>query len=135
MDERIREADLESDPQRDPVLELLQEREERPLRVEDRARVRLDVALEERGREVFSPALNLSASGAFVATPEPPEIGSQVRMVLSLPPNGVFVRLYGEVVRHASTDEPNGFGVTFVGVDERSSRDLRSFVHTCNRPA
>ena len=103
------------------------------MRVEDRARVHLDVALEERGREVFSPAVNLSASGVFVSSPAPPQVGTHLRLVLSLPPDGVFVRLYGEVVRHAAQGEPAGFAVSFLGIDERSSRDLRTFVHACNR--
>ncbi len=88
----------------------------------------LEVAYEAVGRQRFFPALNLSASGIFLASEEPPEIGQEVRVVLSLPPNGVFLRMRGLVVRHAGGAEPNGFAVAFAEVDDRTRSDLNEFV-------
>jgi hypothetical protein len=97
----------------------------------ERARVHFDVALEESGRQVFAPALNLSPSGILIAAEQPPPVGSPVRVVMSLPPNGVFVRLQGRVVRHA-TEQPlqGAFAVVFQAVEEQTVEELRSFVTT-----
>ncbi len=95
----------------------------------ERAPGRMDVAYEEPGRQVFMPALNLSASGVFLACAERPQLGVSVQLVLSLPPDGLFVRLQGRVVRHAGALEPSGFAVAFDGVDTRTSRTLLRYVH------
>ncbi len=100
-------------------------------RYEERTSVDLDVAYEEPGRQLFFPALNLSASGIFLAAEEPPEVGQQVRVVLSLPPNGIFLRMQGLVVRHAEGSEPKGFAVAFEGVDARTRSNLKEFVQEC----
>ena len=91
----------------------------------------LDVAYEEPGRQRFFPALNLSASGIFLATEEPPAVGKEVRVVLSLPPNGIFLRMQGLVVRHAGGSEPNGFAVAFEAIDDRTRSNLKEFVREC----
>ena len=98
------------------------------LRMETRARVGLEVAYEEPGRQVFYPALNLSSSGVFLVSDQPPELGVQVCVVVSLPPDGLFLRLQGSVVRHSGSSEPQGFAVAFVDVDDRTRADLRAFV-------
>ncbi len=99
-------------------------------RHEERTPVELEVAYEEPGQQRFFPALNLSASGIFLASGEPPEVGKEVRVVLSLPPNGVFLRMRGLVVRHAASSEPSGFAVAFKGVDKRTRDDLKEFLRT-----
>ena len=88
----------------------------------------LEVAYEEVGRQRFFPALNLSASGIFLASEQPPEVGQEVRVVLSLPPDGVFLRMQGLVVRHAGGTEPSGFAVAFEEIDDRTRSDLKEFV-------
>ena len=100
-------------------------------RHEERTPVDLEVAYEEPGRQRFFPALNLSASGIFLAAEEPPEVGQEVRVVLSLPPNGIFLRMQGLVVRHADGSEPSGFAVAFEAVDDRTRSDLKEFVQEC----
>ena len=100
-------------------------------RHEERTPVDLEVAYEEPGRQRFFPALNLSVSGIFLAAEEPPEVGQEVRVVLSLPPNGIFLRMQGLVVRHADGSEPSGFAVAFEAVDERTRSDLKEFVQEC----
>jgi len=97
---------------------------------EERARVRLDVACEESGRQVFFSTLNLSASGILLATAEPPELGREIHVVLSLPPDGLFLRMHGQVVRHASRREPSGFAVAFESLDQRTRADLKEFIRT-----
>lgn len=97
-------------------------------RRDERAAVTIPVALEERGREAFSPALNLSTSGVFLAGLDPPQVGASVRLVVSLPPYGLFVRMRGTVVRHASKLEPSGFAVRFDALDATTSSRLESFV-------
>lgn len=89
------------------------------------------MAYEEPGRQRFFPALNLSASGIFLAAEESPELGREVRVVLSLPPNGIFLRIQGQVVRHAGGSEPHGFAVAFEAVDDRTRSDLKDFVREC----
>ena len=49
-------------------------------------------------------------------------------MVLSLPPDGVFLRMQGLVVRHAGGTEPSGFAVAFEEIDDRTRSDLKEFV-------
>lgn len=93
-----------------------------------RSKVQLEVALEERGRQVFAPTLDLSASGVLLGGDAAPEIGTPVRVVMSLPPSGVFVRLQGEVVRHAAERERAAFAVAFHAVDEFSRQLLRGFL-------
>lgn len=93
-----------------------------------RARVGFRVAIEQPGQQVFAQALNLSTGGIFLATAEPAELGTSVSIVLSLPPSGRFLRLQGEVVRHAGDDEPSGFAVRFASVDEPSADVLDRFV-------
>jgi hypothetical protein len=93
----------------------------------------MEVAYEEPGRQVFFPALNLSASGIFLGSREPPDVGAEVQVVLSLPPDGVFLRMHGLVVRHAAPVEPDGFAVAFADVDERTRNELNDFVRACRR--
>ncbi|MFQ5515349.1 MAG: PilZ domain-containing protein [Myxococcota bacterium] len=100
---------------------------------EPRASVGVAVGYEGDGRQAFSPALNLSVSGVFLATPDPLPVGGEVQLVLSLPPDGVFLRIQGRVVRHAGPTEPRGFAVAFSRIDTRSRAELRAFVHSVGR--
>jgi hypothetical protein len=93
-----------------------------------RAPVRLDVAYEERGRPIFCSTLNLSELGAFLRTGERPKIGERVHLVLSLPPEGVFLRLRGTVVRYEGQWEPKGFAIRFDASDPQQSSTLAQFV-------
>ena len=93
-----------------------------------RADVKLEVACEESGRHIFLPAVNLSASGVFLAARERPRLGDSVQLVMSLPPDGEFLRLRAVVVRHSESSEPNGFALCFDGIDERSERMLANYL-------
>lgn len=85
---------------------------------------------EDLGREVFLQTLNLSESGLFLASEESPPVGSPVGLVFSLPPDGVFLRVRGTVVRRAGPSEPQGFAVTFRGLDPGTASTLREFVQS-----
>ena len=97
---------------------------------EPRAPVQMDVAYEEPGRQVFSPTHDLSVSGVFLRTEEPPKVGTHLKLVFTLPPDGLFVRTRGQVVRHAADSEPDGFGLVFEDLDERIRGELRSFIRS-----
>lgn len=103
-----------------------------PGRSSERARVHLEVAVEESGRQVFTPALNLSPSGILLISDAPPDVGTPVRVVMSLPPDGIFVRLQGRVVRHTSDGRRRAFAVNFLATDEGTVSELRSFVDAAN---
>jgi hypothetical protein len=90
----------------------------------------MSVAYKEVGRELFLPALNLSESGVFLASDSLPTVGTGASLVLSLPPEGIFLRLRGTVVRRAGSLEPSGFALSFLGIDHRSSELLREFVRS-----
>lgn len=94
----------------------------------ERVRVCISTVYEDLGREVFLQTLNLSESGLFLASDESPLVGTAVGLVFSLPPEGPFLRVRGTVVRCSGSPEPQGFAVTFRGLDLRASRDLREFV-------
>lgn len=98
------------------------------LRSRPRARCDLEVAFEVPGRQLFLPARDVSASGIYLCASDPPALGEHVRVVVSLPPDGVFLRLHGRVVRHAGPNEAAGFGVRFEALDGRSMQALGSFV-------
>ncbi len=97
-------------------------------RLRPRARVGFRVAVEHPGSQVFAQALNVSEGGIFLASADVPELGSEVSVVLSLPPSGRFLRLQGAVVRHAGGDEPDGFAIRFEATDPASAAALRHFV-------
>ena len=95
----------------------------------DRALVTLDVAVEAAGQQVFQSAVNLSHSGVLLASDDPLPLGTQVRVVISLPPDGVFVRMHGTVVRHQPGQHGDpAFAVKFEAVDAETTATLARFV-------
>src|SRR6185295_18238185 len=68
------------------------------------------------GAEVSAHTKNIGVGGAFVVTPQPPRVGSQLRLVIEMP-NATELEVRGEV-RWLSTDaaEP-GMGVRFAGLE------------------
>ena len=100
----------------------------------ERVPIRTDVAFEEPGRQVFLPSLNLSSSGIFLSSDQSPEVGTEVRVVLSLPPDGLFLRLSGVVVRRAHGSEPEGFAVAFEAPQGSTQGVLADFVRSA-RPS
>jgi len=89
-----------------------------------RAPLDSDVAVESAGRQTFRSALNLSRSGILLAADELPDLGTPVRVVISLPPSGRFVRLQGRVVRH---DRGSAYAVAFEAIDEHERAALERY--------
>jgi len=90
-----------------------------------RIEARLDVAYEDRERQVFLAASDLSEQGVFLRDPEPPDQGARARLVLALP-NGALLRVHGHVMRQ----QRDGFAFRFdwdaTGEPDRLA--LRNFI-------
>ncbi len=85
---------------------------ERERRLAPRADIALDTAYEDRERQVFLVARNISESGVFLVSPDLPPIGASAQVTLELPSDPVLLRLRGTVVRHR-TESPTGFALEF----------------------
>ena len=89
-----------------------------------RVAARLEVAYEDRERQVFLAARDVSASGLYLLAPDPPPVGVPVRVTLELPDRPALVRLAAVVVRR----EPGiGFAVRFDGPVDRARNAVRAF--------
>lgn len=82
----------------------------------DRFRVTLTAGDQSRERA----SINLSASGVFIGTDEPPELDAIVQVVLELPDGQPPAEVQGIVVRRVASGEgePAGAGVQFIGADD-----------------
>ncbi len=58
---------------------------ERDRRLAPRADIALDTAYEDRERQVFLVARNISESGIFLVSPDLPPIGASAQVTLELP--------------------------------------------------
>jgi hypothetical protein len=85
---------------------------ERNRRLAPRAEVALDTAYEDRERQVFLIARNISESGVFLVSADLPPVGAFAQVTLELPSDPVLLRLRGTVVRHQS-EHPTGFALEF----------------------
>jgi hypothetical protein len=75
-----------------------------------RVPLRLEAAYEDPARQVFLPTRDLSESGIYLLSEEPPEEGVAARVLLELPGHAAILRLHGVVARR----EPGrGFAVAF----------------------
>lgn len=90
-----------------------------------RIEARLNVAYEDRERQVFLAASDISEAGVFLHDPAPPAPGAEARLVLALP-DGALLRVHGHVVRRG----PDGFALRFdweaTGQPDRLA--LRAFI-------
>jgi hypothetical protein len=85
---------------------------ERDRRLAPRVDIELDTAYEDRERQVFLVARNISEFGIFLVSPDLPPVGASAQVTLELPSDPVLLRLRGTVVRH-QTEEPTGFALEF----------------------
>jgi len=85
---------------------------ERDRRLAPRADIKFDTAYEDRERQVFLVARNISELGIFLVSPDLPPVGAAAQVTLELPSDPVLLRLRGTVVRHR-TEEPTGFALEF----------------------
>lgn len=92
----------------------------------------LIVAYRSSGGFLTDYAINLSRGGCFVNARRPLPVGTPVSLVLSLPGEGVAIRVAGRVTwvsefGNAGNDVP-GMGIAFVGLDEKRRRQLSTLV-------
>ncbi len=73
------------------------------------------------GRAVSGQSRNMSLSGIFVETREPPEVGAEVQLFIGAVSSAAALRVMARVV-HAGTD---GFGARFLD-DTAEARDFVS---------
>lgn len=90
-------------------------------RAAPRRRVKLDVAYEDPYRQIFVAARDVSETGIFLLSPDPPPApGVPARVMLELPGHPVLLRLRGTVARW---EEGTGFALRFD--PERTGDDAR----------
>jgi hypothetical protein len=85
---------------------------QRNRRFAPRADIELDTAYEDRERQVFLVARNISELGVLLVSPDLPPIGASAQVTLELPSDPVLLRLRGTVVRH-QIEFPRGFALEF----------------------
>lgn len=116
--------------------------EDRPVQVDKRCNLRAPilvrkVRVEENRRVFFGYAKNLSRGGLFMATVNPLEPGTRVRVELTLPPLGsraltcdcevVWKRHY-----HAGSPHEPGMGLRFVDLSEEDATTIDAWVRQQN---
>ena len=78
------------------------------------------------------PATNISRGGLFVNTAHPQEVGTALRLVVSLPDASQPIELHGKVVRVVPVVGPvgvsPGMAVEFTGTDPSQQERLEQFV-------
>lgn len=92
-----------------------------------RVSAKLDVAYEDRERQVFLSVADLSEQGVLVEDANPPPEGSEAQLILALP-DSRLLRLRGNVTR--VQDDPPAFAFRF-DRDEMNESDrqaLRIFI-------
>lgn len=77
-----------------------------------RVPARLEVAYEDADRQVFLMTADVSESGAFLVSPDPPELGVSARLVFELPGHAAIVRVPAVVARRSEAPL-RGFAVRF----------------------
>jgi hypothetical protein len=92
-------------------------------------RVRLEAAYEDPERQVFLLACDLSETGAWLQTSDPPLPGRRARITLELPGHGPLMHLAGTVVRRR-IGESEGFALQFdaAAASDEARAALRGFV-------
>ncbi|MDX1503246.1 MAG: PilZ domain-containing protein [Thermoanaerobaculia bacterium] len=104
------------------------------LRRAPRAQLELEVRLEFDTGKKLGPAItaDVSASGMYVQTLDPPPVGALVRFELDLPRRREPIRGHGEVawirVRPEGPDRPPGVGIRFRALDPEGRQALERAV-------
>jgi len=88
----------------------------------------LEAGYEDAGRQVFLRTRDLSESGVFLYTSQPPPVGQKARLLLELPGIDAILRLQGTVIRRVA-EEPSGFALRFdEPANESALAALRRYV-------
>lgn len=89
--------------------------------------VSLRVIWDNGDRVASGPALNLSTTGIFIRTQDPPPVGKDVRLMPMINGENANLVLKGRVVR--VSDKPAaGMGVQFTPKNRHERKELESFV-------
>ena len=80
-----------------------------------RVQVRFQLA---GGAEVVAHTKNIGVGGAFIVTPQPPALGTHLRLVVEMPSSGESIEVRAEVRWLSGVGTPEaGMGVRFAGLD------------------
>jgi Tfp pilus assembly protein PilZ len=88
--------------------------------------VSLRVIWDNGDRVASGPAMNLSQSGIFIRTAEPPPVGKVVRLMPMINGENANLVLNGKVVRVADQPVP-GMGIQFTPQNRQERRQLETF--------
>ncbi len=75
------------------------------------------VAWQSGGKRIVSRVRIVGLGGLFISTPEPPPLGSVLKLLFDLPGGEVRARA---IVRHATPGEGMGVEFTFMGHEDRA---------------
>jgi adenylate cyclase len=105
-----------------------QKKEER--RENPRVELMTVVKYEYGGREYFGQAINASRDGMFIATENPPEVGTEITVVGEVHAEEELlpVEIYGVVRRVVDNDEGKGMGVQFDRIIADQAETIRYFL-------
>ncbi len=85
-----------------------------------RVPIEVKVSFECHGEACESLMTNVSRGGVFIATPDPPPIGSPIKLRLTVEDSGEEIELNGKVVAHNTgtdmVDRQRGMGIHFVNL-------------------
>lgn len=68
------------------------------------------------GDELSAHTKNIGVGGAFIVTPHPPKVGTQLRLTIEMPNTGSSLEVRAEI-RWLSNSGDVGMGVRFAGLD------------------
>jgi hypothetical protein len=88
----------------------------------------LEAGYEDRRRQIFLRTRDLSESGIYLLSHDPPDVGSLAEIHLELPGCPAILRLRGTVIRR-ETGGTSGFALLFdEGSNESALGQLRQYV-------
>ena len=78
-------------------------------------------------------ATDMSASGLFINAAEPFPVGTELKLLISLPAVDSPVSMRGRVARLGGVGEPAGMGIRFTGVEPGRTRELADLLRRMRR--
>ena len=106
--------------------------EPRALRQADRLEHELLVAYKTVDGFITDWAVNISRGGIFINTRNPLEVGTTVRLIISLPDTAFPFDLSGRVTRvnhpHNPSNHVSGMGIEFLDVEDEKRERIERFV-------
>jgi hypothetical protein len=84
----------------------------------------ISVAWQAKGQRIVSKMMTLGLGGIFIATPQPPEVGTMLKLIFQLP--GGEVRALA-IVRNSRAGK--GMGIEFIGMDYSARARLQQMLN------